>query len=155
MPNHAKTFIAVDFDGTIVDHCYPDIGNEVPGAFAWLREFQAHGALLILWTMRGGITLKQAVEFCRKNGVVFFGVNENSLQKSWTDSPKCYAHVYVDDAAFGCPLKDNPRAGGRRYVDWSVVGPAVKADMLLAEKYRRAACPHRRWNKEEVIERQN
>lgn len=133
--------LAIDFDGTLVDHRFPEIGVPVPGAFDWLKRWQAAGAKLILWTMRSdgrtgggrenGPVLTEAVEFCRSQGVEFWGINENPQQKGWTGSPKAYAHAYVDDAAFGCPLKENPRVGGRPYVDWSVVGPAV---MALLEK---------------------
>lgn len=129
--------IAVDFDGTIVAHEFPDIGAESPGAFRWLKEWQAAGAKLILWTMRSdgrtgtgkenGPVLTDAVEFCRKHGVEFFAVNSNPQQASWTQSPKVYAHVYVDDAAYGCPLRPNPKMGGRLMVDWDIVGPAVLA----------------------------
>jgi len=140
--------IAVDFDGTLCDHQFPEIGTEVPGAFHWLREFQAAGAKLILWTMRSDLRnpqdkgdgptpgakadqdyLRAAVEWCRARGVEFWGVNHNPQQATWTASPKVYAHIYIDDAAFGCPLRDMPRAGSRPAVDWSRVGPAVM-DML-------------------------
>lgn len=127
--------IAVDFDGTIVDHRYPKIGQPVPDAFKWLKEFAAAGAKLFLWTMRSdgpdGPMLTEAVEFCRKNGVEFSGVNANPQE--WTTSPKCYAHIYIDDAAFGCPLMDNPRCGGRQMVDWSEVGPAVFSIIRASE----------------------
>lgn len=123
-------YIAVDFDGTIADHVFPEIGVAVPGAFFWLELFQQAGAKLILWTMRSdsdnaGPVLSQAVEFCHRNGIDFWAVNGNPEQSSWSSSPKAYAHIYIDDAAFGCPLLENPRAGGRPYVDWSKVGPAV------------------------------
>lgn len=130
--------IAVDFDGTIVDHVFPEIGDPVPGAVQWLKEFQAKGAKLILWTMRsdgregGGNYLRDAVEYCRKNEIEFWGINENPQQKSWTGSPKAYANVYIDDAAFGCPLKHNPRMGGRPYVDWEALGPTIM--QILSEK---------------------
>ena len=122
--------IAVDFDGTIVDHRYPEIGDEVPGATHWIREFQKAGAKVMLWTMRSdggkdGPVLSHAVNWCFERGVVFDKVNHDSGQESWTKSPKLYANLYIDDAAFGCPLRENPRCGGRPYVDWSVVGPAV------------------------------
>lgn len=124
--------IAIDFDGTLVDHRFPDIGDEVAGAFEWLKRFQEAGAKLILWTMRSdsqecGPVLTQAVEFCRSRGVEFWSVNGNPQQSSWTQSPKCYAHIYVDDAAFGCPLREFPRSGSRPVVDWELVGPPVLA----------------------------
>ncbi len=133
--------IAVDFDGTCVDHRYPDVGADVPGAVEWLRKFAAAGAKLILWTMRSdgppqsdGNPLADAVEWFRSRGIPLFGVNQNPEQCGWTGSPKAYAHVYIDDLAFGCPLRDNVRAGGSRFVDWSIVGPGV---MQLIEPRQR------------------
>jgi hypothetical protein len=115
--------IAIDFDGTIAEHQYPLIGPPVPGAFEWMRRFQLAGAQLILWTMRSGRQLDEAVKFCRENDIEFYGVNTNPTQKRWTQSPKAYAHIYIDDAAYGCPLLVSPL--GRAYVDWSIVGPDV------------------------------
>lgn len=131
-----KLIIAVDFDGTISKHVFPKIGDAVPGAFEWMKKFQEAGASLILWTMRSddqetGDVLTQAVEFCRENGVEFFGVNSNPTQAEWTTSPKAYAHLYIDDAAFGCPLV-RPLLD-RPYVDWSQVGPVVMEQLQLCE----------------------
>ena len=117
-----EKIVAVDFDGTLVEHIYPAIGREVPGAFAWLRKFQAADIKLILWTMRSHKELAEAVDFCRDRGVEFWGINENPDQHSWTTSPKQYAQLYIDDAAVGCPLIP---AGLRPIVDWRVVGPYV------------------------------
>jgi hypothetical protein len=127
-------YIAVDFDGTIVEHKFPDIGRPVPGAFDWMKRFQEAGAKLILWTMRSdgkvnGPVLTEAVEFCRKHGIEFHGVNTNPSQCSWTQSPKAYAHIYVDDAAACCPLVESKEVGARPMVDWSVVGPRVLAEI--------------------------
>jgi hypothetical protein len=72
-----------------------------------------------------GDALTQAVEFCRQNGVEFAGVNTNPGQERWTLSPKAYCQLYIDDAALGCPLRENPKMGGRPFVDWSQVGPMV------------------------------
>lgn len=131
--------VAVDFDGTIVDHQFPSVGPPVPGAFEWLKRFEAAGAKLILWTMRSpgreslesgtleGDVLQDAVDFCKANGIEFWGINENPDQHTWTASPKAYAHVLIDDAAFGCPLRGDKRMGGRPMVDWDLVGPAVLA----------------------------
>lgn len=121
-------YIAIDFDGTMVEHIYPGIGKEVPGAFMWVKKFKEAGAKLILWTMRSdgqadGDVLTEAIEYCKSKGVEFDFHNENP--QDWTTSNKAYAHVYIDDAAFGCPLRVNPRMGGRPFVDWDIVGPAV------------------------------
>lgn len=113
--------IAVDFDGTIVDHMYPKIGNEVPGAFRWLKELQKYFKLILL-TMRSDNELEEAVKYCKDNGVEFWSINDNPDQKSWTTSRKVYAHFYIDDAGIGCPLRENPRMNGRPYVNWDIVG---------------------------------
>jgi hydroxymethylpyrimidine pyrophosphatase-like HAD family hydrolase len=81
------TIIAVDFDGTLVEHQYPAIGPDVPGAFETLRQVQEAGAHLILWTMRDGDHLAAAVELCQDRGLVLWGINRNPEQQ-WTTSPK-------------------------------------------------------------------
>ena len=113
--------IAVDFDGTLVEHKYPDIGNEAPFAFAILRTLQEQGHQLILYTMRSGRELFNAVQFCQKRGVTFWGVNENPDQHTWTDSRKVFAHLYIDDAAYGVPTKPATEIGLRPVVDWSKI----------------------------------
>lgn len=122
-------YICIDFDGTIVDHCFPEIGTEAPGAIYWLGRLQDQGAKLILFTMRsdsdfGGTMLTDAVNFLESKGIRLYGVNRNPDQDSWTQSPKAYAEVYVDDAAFGCPLI-RPAGFRRPCVDWEVVGPGL------------------------------
>jgi hypothetical protein len=118
--------IAVDFDGTLCDHTFPDIGKEVPYAFAGLRSLQAiEGVRLMLWTMRSDMpgeraTLTEAVEWCRERGIEFWGVNENPEQRSWSVSNKQYAKAYIDDAAVGCPLVHPPGFRGQ-VVDWEKV----------------------------------
>ena len=121
-------FVAIDFDGTIVEHAYPELGRPVPGAIEWLKKFQATEAKLILWTMRSdgsedGDTLTAAIEFCRGHGVEFDFINENP--QTWTSSTKVFAQVYIDDTAFGCPLVKNPIMARKPYVDWEQVGPEV------------------------------
>lgn len=96
--------IAVDFDGTVVDHRFPDVGPDVPGAVDALRVLQARGHAIILWTMRSGKHLDDAVAWYKERNIELFGVNTNPQQSSWTSSPKAYAHRYVDDAAAGCPM---------------------------------------------------
>jgi len=116
--------IAVDFDGTIAEHAkFPEIGEPAPDAFMWLRKFQKWGDVIILFTMRSGKELEQAVEYCREHGLEFDGINEDPDQSEWTDSPKAYANVYIDDLGAGCPLLEEGR--DRPCVDWSRVGPMI------------------------------
>ncbi|MDQ1332442.1 MAG: hypothetical protein QG576_476 [Bacteroidota bacterium] len=95
--------IAVDFDGTIVDHQYPDIGKEKLFAFQTLKELEKRGARLILWTFRTGKELDDAVEFCRKNGIEFYAVNKNYPEEIFDNnvSRKIDADIYIDDKNVG------------------------------------------------------
>lgn len=69
--------IAVDFDGTIVEHRYPEIGRELPFAIETLKTLQREGHRLILWSVREGRLLDEAVEFCKARGLEFYAVNRN------------------------------------------------------------------------------
>ncbi len=95
--------IAVDFDGTIVEHEYPEIGKEKLFAFQTLRELEKRGALLILWTFRTGTELEEAVEYCRKNGLEFYSVNRNYPEEKYdeTVSRKIDADIFIDDRNIG------------------------------------------------------
>lgn len=120
MGREVKKVVAVDFDGTIVKHKYPDLGEPIPEAIETLRWFQEHHVSIVLWTMRSGKYLLEALEYLEENGIVLFGVNTNPEQHTWTESPKAYAQIYIDDAAFGCPLIRDP-GETRGYVDWKLV----------------------------------
>ena len=95
--------IAVDFDGTIVEHEYPKIGKEKLFAFQTLKELEKKGARLILWTFRTGTELNEAVDFCRKNGIEFYAVNKNYPEEIFDDtvSRKIDADIYIDDKNLG------------------------------------------------------
>lgn len=136
----ANTIYCVDFDGTIVKHKYPEIGGPVPQAIEVMKDLIKRGDKIILYTMRGTKphiekvtkidphtgaetietisrnTLQEAVDYLKANGVELYGINANKSQMFWTNSKKIYGHVYIDDAALGCPLIDDPT--GRPYVDW-------------------------------------
>ncbi len=114
-------YIGIDFDGTVVEHRYPDIGPQNGPSLYYLRKFIECGAKLILCTMRSGDPLDEAVLYLEKNEIELYGVNENPDQISWTDSPKPWCHLYIDDAAFGCPLIQKDRMAA----DWTVIGPQV------------------------------
>ncbi len=111
--------IAVDFDGTCVEHRYPDIGQDVPHAVESLKKLIKMGHDLILYTMRDGEELKQAEKWFENRDIKLYASQKNPQQSSWTSSNKCYANKYIDDAAVGCPLIIPFR--GRPYVDWERV----------------------------------
>ncbi|MDX9703909.1 MAG: hypothetical protein RBU23_12835 [Candidatus Auribacterota bacterium] len=97
--------IAVDFDGTIVEDRFPNIGEPIADAFDTLLFFMSQGHKLILWTCRedtpGRKYLSEAVEFCRARGVEFEAVNENihghPFSHLGAKGRKVYADVYIDD----------------------------------------------------------
>ena len=109
-------FIGIDFDGTMVEHKYPAMGEPIEQALEVVEELQEAGHKLILYTMRSGDRLEEAVEYMEENGIKLYGVNENKTQKYWTSSPKVHCNVLIDDVALGCPL-DYPEKG-RPTVDW-------------------------------------
>jgi hypothetical protein len=95
--------IAVDFDGTIVEHKYPAIGKEMLFAFETLKELQKQKHQLILWTYRSGKELDEAVEFCKERGIEFYAVNKNYPEEEYDPgiSRKIDAEIYIDDRNLG------------------------------------------------------
>jgi hydroxymethylpyrimidine pyrophosphatase-like HAD family hydrolase len=95
--------IAIDFDGTIVEHRYPAIGRTRPHAFKVLTALQERNHRLILWTYRSGTRLDEAVKFCQLHGIEFYAVNKNFPEEEWheDDSRKILADMYIDDRNIG------------------------------------------------------
>ena len=111
--DHVKIAV-IDFDGTIVKHRFPDIGEPLTEAFEVMKDLQKAGWILILWTCREDPSdelrqefqfLTNAVEFCKKNGVEFDSVNETPLDLEFrtgdTLRRKVYGNVYIDDRNLG------------------------------------------------------
>lgn len=128
--------IAIDFDGTCVTHEFPFIGKDI-GAQSVLKKLTDRGHKLILFTMRSNIEnpasenkdivlksgnyLDEALRWFKKNKIPLFSVQTNPNQSQWTSSPKCYAEMYIDDLALGCPLKFDPKISKRKFVDWEEI----------------------------------
>ena len=93
--------IAVDFDGTIVEHRYPDIGREKPFAIETLKKLANEQHRLILWTVRKGKLLQEAVEFCRTRGLDFYAVNRNFPEENEPEERKLRADLWIDDRNLG------------------------------------------------------
>ena len=103
-----KLTIAVDFDGTLCEFAFPDIGEQKNGhrmLMDKLIELRKDGHKLILWTNRGDNeeyqVLTEAVEWCKERGLEFDTVNENlpNQKKLSGYSPKVMADIYIDDRA--------------------------------------------------------
>lgn len=96
--------IAVDFDGTIVRHCYPAIGPEIPFAVDTLKLLIEERHTVILWTVREGHLLDEAVEFCNQRGLKFYAVNRNYPEEDKHHrgfSRKLKADLFIDDRNLG------------------------------------------------------
>ena len=130
MAKDSGYIIAIDFDGTCVEHNYPAIGMEVEGAVDVLRALNKRGHRIILNTMRSGEKLDAAVKWFRDRKVELWAVNRNPEQEEWTSSPKVYADLYIDDSALGCPIMfiDGLR---KPVVKWSKVRTLLENDGIL------------------------
>lgn len=97
--------IAVDFDGTIVEHKYPEIGEEKPFAVQTLRMLIAERHKLILWSVREGELLDEAVDWCRQRGIEFYAINRDYPEETLTNndhfSRKLKADIFIDDRNLG------------------------------------------------------
>ena len=117
--------IAVDFDGTIVQDNYPSIGKERPFATQTLRMLQAEGHQLILWTVRKGLQLDEALEWCRERGIEFYAVNkdfpEEDEQQNERYSRKIKVDIFIDDR----------NVGG--LPDWGVIYQMIHDDKTFEE----------------------
>jgi hydroxymethylpyrimidine pyrophosphatase-like HAD family hydrolase len=102
-PLFKKLIIAIDFDGTIVEHKYPSIGKLLPQAKVAINKLHEMGHFIIIWTCRGDHTLVEMIEFLKKNDVRFHKVNENAPYEiiGFIPAPKIYADIYIDDRNLG------------------------------------------------------
>ena len=119
--------IAVDFDGTIVEHRYPQIGKEIPFAIDTLKMLQQEGHWLILWSVREGKLLEEAVEWCKARGLEFYAVNsdypEDDAPKG-DRSRKLTAELFIDARNLG------------GLPDWGVIYQMIKGNKTFAEIHK-------------------
>lgn len=120
----------IDFDGTCVTHDYPNIGKDI-GAVPILKQLIENGHKLILFTMRSGSKLDEAVNWFNENQIPLYGIQTNPTQKMWTTSPKSLADLMIDDSALGCPLKFDGNLSDRMFVDWNKVEEILKTMKLI------------------------
>lgn len=108
--------IAVDFDGTIVEHDYPAIGRPIPFAIETLLQLQKDNHKLILWTVREGQLLQDAIDYCAERGLYFYAENVNHPGEDREKaSRKLGADLFIDDRNLG------------GLPDWGVIYNAVNA----------------------------
>ena len=118
--------IAVDFDGTIVEHRYPRIGEEIPFAVETLKLLQQEKHRLILWSVREGELLEEAVEWCRARGLEFYAANKDYPEEERDHqgfSRKLKADLFIDDR----------NVGG--IPDWGIIYEMIKEKKTFADIY--------------------
>lgn len=97
--------IAVDFDGTIVEHRYPKIGEEIPFALDTLKMLQREQHRLVLWSVREGSLLDEAVAWCKERGLEFYAVNRDYPEETMANNPhfsrKLKVDIFIDDRNLG------------------------------------------------------
>jgi hypothetical protein len=113
--------MGIDFDGTCVTDLFPYVGDNI-GAASVLRKL-ADKNLLILYTVRDGKYLQDAVDWFKYNHINLYSVNYNPEPVS--SSPKLYCDYYIDDRNIGTPLTD------KGYVDWNKMLVLLRQKNLL------------------------
>lgn len=124
--------IAIDFDGTIVEHRYPEIGKEIPFSVETLKMLQQDRHKLILWTVREGHLLDEAVQWCKERGLEFYAVNRDYPEETPEDrgfSRKLKADMFIDDRNLG------------GLPDWGLIYRIIKEKVSFEEIYRDNAMP--------------
>jgi len=133
--------VLIDFDGTVVTHEFPFVGKDI-GAIPVLKQLVAKGHRLILFTMRShkvylhedGLKrdcLQDAIDWFAQNDIPLYGINTNPTQHEWTDSPKAYGQLMIDDIAIGVPLAFDSKLSSRPYVDWFHLEMMLKGSSII------------------------
>lgn len=108
--------IAVDFDGTVVEHQYPKIGRPIPFAIETLLQLQKDGHTLLMWSVREGKLLQEAIDYCSSKGLHYYAANKNHPEEDRAEAPrKLNADLFIDDRNLG------------GLPDWGVIYHAIKA----------------------------
>lgn len=121
--------IAVDFDGTIVEHKYPEIGKELPFAIDTLKKLAENGHKLVLWTVREGKLLDEAVEYCKSRGLNFYAVNAELPNANYDDKGprKIRVDLYIDDRNLG------------GVPDWSTIYEMISSHLSYSDMIQRVS----------------
>lgn len=145
-------YISVDFDGTVVTHDFPKVGRDI-GAVPVLKDLIKEGHKIILFTMRSHgnpaeqkgygrsvmghfldtDVLDDALNWFKANEIELFGINVNPTQKAWTNSPKVFAHVIIDDTACGAPVIKDELISDKPFIDWIRVRQWLVSEGYLKE----------------------
>ena len=133
--------IILDFDGSVVTHDFPFVGKDI-GSVPVLKKLVEKGHKLILFTMRSHRPyihpdgesmdcLQEAIDWFAKNDIPLYGINTNPTQHEWTDSPKAFGQLMIDDIAIGVPLKIDKELSSRPFVDWFYLEIMLNTNNLI------------------------
>lgn len=115
--------IQLDFDGTVVEHVYPEIGLPNPGAIEVILKLQKKGHKIILNTMRANFkngSLNEAIVYLKNNGLTFLDseVNKTKIEpEEWNMTNTGSDVIFIDDIAKDIPLIRAEKVNGYM-VDW-------------------------------------
>lgn len=124
-----KLPILVDFDSTmVITDKYPNIVGENKPCISVMKKWIEGGVGIILWTIRSGKTLDDAVKWCKEQGLELYGVNENPTQDEWNNSRKIYGVLRIDDANVGTKLIHDDKYRPR--VDWEYIDKNYTKEIL-------------------------
>lgn len=133
--------ISVDFDGTCCTANFPGLGADI-GAAPVLKLLQEKGYKIICNTLRGQYyldydenqleepALEGVSKWQKRNKFKFDAINKNIVSQNWTDSPKLFADIYIDDWSLGCPLLF---FGHSKAVDWVTIVSMLYDRDLISE----------------------
>jgi len=133
--------ILIDFDFTCVVPDYPNFIDI--GAVPVLKALVANGHNLILFTCRSDrpyhlpdgtvdyTGLTDAVNWFKKNEIPLYGIQRNPKQDEFTDSPKAFGELLIDDTALGCPLKYDLKISQRPFMDWEKAEEWLENNKIL------------------------
>lgn len=128
--------IAIDFDGTIVQHKYPEIGTEIPFATATIRKLIAEQHQVILWTVRRGNLLEEAIDWCKERGIEFYAVNKSfPEEEAGVGYGKVNADIFIDDRNLG------------GLPDWGNIYRMIKENKTWKDIYSETEKPQRKKKK--------
>lgn len=129
--------IGVDFDGTCVMDCFPEIGEDVPGAERVLNRLINCGHKIVLWTVRGDkldgmptFYLMDAIRWFHERDIPLYGINATPIENKVSLSPKIHVDLFIDDRNLGCPLLDC------RAVDWDMVETWLEKQGIFYGKFQ-------------------
>lgn len=100
MDNENKLFFGIDFDGTLCENNFPQIGEPKDKIIRYVKRLKSMGHYIGLWTCREGEILDDAIAWCKEQGIIFDVINENlpeRIEKWGCDCRKVGFDYIIDD----------------------------------------------------------